>query len=129
MKLSYTIQYVEDVPASVRFYEEAFGLQTKFITPDNDYAEMLTGETTLSFASHALIEPQIPGGYLRSEPGHKPFGLELGFVTTDVSEAVNKAVQAGAVEVAPPIVKPWGQTVAYVRDCNGFLIELCTAMG
>jgi lactoylglutathione lyase len=24
---------------------------------------------------------------------------------------------------------PWGQTVAYVRDNNGFLVELCTPMG
>lgn len=23
---------------------------------------------------------------------------------------------------------PWGQTIAYVADINGFLVELCTAM-
>ena len=27
------------------------------------------------------------------------------------------------------IPKPWGQRVAYVRDCNGALVELCTPMG
>jgi hypothetical protein len=26
-------------------------------------------------------------------------------------------------------VKPWGQTVAYLRDINGVLVELATPMG
>jgi len=25
-------------------------------------------------------------------------------------------------------VMPWGQTIAYVADINGFLVELCTPM-
>jgi lactoylglutathione lyase len=28
-----------------------------------------------------------------------------------------------------PTKKPWGQTVAYVRDLDGHLVELCTPMG
>jgi len=31
--------------------------------------------------------------------------------------------------VQPPVAKPWGQVVSYVRDVNGFLVELCTAVG
>lgn len=27
---------------------------------------------------------------------------------------------------APPERQPWGQTVSYVRDPDGFLVELCT---
>ena len=33
---------------------------------------------------------------------------------------------AGAIVVAPPTTKPWGQTVAYVRDLEGMLVEICT---
>jgi hypothetical protein len=29
----------------------------------------------------------------------------------------------------PPTVKPWGQTVSYVRDLDGFLVEICSPMG
>ncbi|MDR7307276.1 hypothetical protein J2X15_002563 [Rhodoferax saidenbachensis] len=29
----------------------------------------------------------------------------------------------------PQEVMPWGQTIAYVADSNGFLVELCTPMG
>ena len=36
------------------------------------------------------------------------------------------AVDAGANLYAEPVEKPWGQTVAYLRDPNGILIELAT---
>ena len=50
VKLGYTILYVSDVTKSVEFYESAFGFSRKFITPENDYAELLTGETTISLS-------------------------------------------------------------------------------
>jgi lactoylglutathione lyase len=37
-----------------------------------------------------------------------------------------KDATAGATRYVNPIDKPWGQTVAYVRDANGILIELAT---
>lgn len=54
MKFAHTILYVKDVPAIIEFYERAFGFQTKFITPENDYEELQSGETTLAFASYDL---------------------------------------------------------------------------
>lgn len=35
-------------------------------------------------------------------------------------------LQSGATEAKPPAEKPWDQTVAYVRDLNGFLVEICS---
>jgi len=55
--------------------------------------------------------------------------VEIAFVTEDVEKAYKKAVKAGAMEVEKAQQKPWGQTVAYVRDIDGFLIELCTPVG
>jgi uncharacterized glyoxalase superfamily protein PhnB len=52
--------------------------------------------------------------------------MEVAFATEDVEQAYKAALDAGAVEVTRPAVKPWGQTVGYVRDINGFLIEICT---
>jgi lactoylglutathione lyase len=51
VKFTYTILYVKDVAKSITFYEQAFGFVRKFITPDNSYGELLTGETTISFAT------------------------------------------------------------------------------
>ena len=50
MKYGYTIVYVENVKETIEFYKKSFGFQQKFITPENDYGELLSGETTIAFA-------------------------------------------------------------------------------
>ncbi|GGH49160.1 VOC family protein [Dyadobacter endophyticus] len=125
---AYTILYVKDVAASIEFYEKAFGFQRKFISPDNDYGELSTGTTTLSFAQTALAKTNIPGGFIESDPAAKPFAFEIGFTVDNVEEVFQKALTVGATRVSEPKTKPWGQTVSYVRDPNGFLVEICTAM-
>jgi lactoylglutathione lyase len=126
MRFGYTILYVEDVARAVDFYERAFGLARRFVTDDVTYGEMETGETTLSFASHTLVGRVIPGGYRPNDPAEPPAGVEIGFITDDVAAAWDAALAAGATVVSPPETKPWGQTVAYVRDLEGMLVEICT---
>jgi len=46
-----------------------------------------------------------------------------------VASAYAKAVSVGAIPIKPPIEKPWGQAVAYVRAKDGSLIELCSPIG
>ena len=128
IKFSYTILYVKNVSASISFYETAFGFQRKFISPDEDYAELLTGETTLSFASTRLANSNLSDGFTESNAASKPFGIEIGFAVEDVEKTLQNALNSGALLVEKPKIKPWGQTVAYVKDMDGFLIEICTAM-
>ncbi len=128
VKLGYTILYASDVTKSVEFYEAAFGFKRKFITPENDYAELSTGETTISFASLELANSNLKNGFMVSKQTEKPFGMELALVTEHVEEIISKAISHGAILVENPIQKPWGQTVGYVRDINGFLLEICTPM-
>ncbi|WP_264553654.1 VOC family protein [Flavobacterium sp. N2038] len=126
VKFGYTILYVEEVEKAISFYENVFGFSRKFITPDNDYAELNTGETTISFASKKLAAQNLKEGFLESNPDNKPFAIELGFITDQVEELVQKATSFGAILVTEPTKKPWGQIVAYVRDLDGFLVEICT---
>jgi lactoylglutathione lyase len=63
---------------------------------------------------------------LESDLSKKPFGIEIGFVTDNVEETIEKSVKAGETITENPKQKPWGQTVAYVRDIDGFLIEICS---
>ncbi len=128
VKFGYTILYVTDVSKSIDFYENAFGFKRKFITPENDYGELLTGETIISFVSFELANSNLKNGFMVSKQADKPFGIELALVTDNVQEIISKAVQLGAIVVEQPIQKPWGQTVAYIRDIDGFLLEICTAM-
>ncbi len=64
-----------------------------------------------------------------TRPEEPPAAAEVGLVTEDVAGAYARAVAAGATAWLPPAEKPWGQTVSYVRDLNGFLVELCSPMG
>ncbi|WP_125723436.1 VOC family protein [Flavobacterium ustbae] len=126
VKFGYTILYVENVEESISFYENAFGFSRKFVSPENDYGELITGETTLSFASKKLAAKNLPEGFIESSLEDKPFAIEIGFITENVPEVLQKATSFGAVIVSGPVEKPWGQIVAYARDLNGFLIEICT---
>lgn len=127
MKLSYNLFYVDDVAKAMDFYEKAFGLQKGFLHEDQ-YGEMITGETKLGFVSHTTARSH-GFEYEASDLKKKPSAFEIGFVTGDVEAAFEKAINAGAIVVSRPKVKPWGQVVSYVRDCNGFLVEICSAMG
>lgn len=127
MRFRYTIAYVPDPAAALQFYEAAFGLERRFLSEEGDYGELVTEGVTLAFASHELGAGNIEGGFepLNSE---RPVAIEIGFVTDDVSAALAKAVAAGAVLLTEPRVKPWGQTVAWVRDPFGLVVELATSM-
>lgn len=127
MKFGYTIIYVENVPATVSFYETAFGLNRLFVDESNGYAEMDTGNTKLAFVSFELAKMNGLELSQFKNPNIPP-SFELAFVTEDVNEAFRKSIAAGASEIKKPIEKPWGQLVGYVKDCNGYLVELCSPM-
>jgi lactoylglutathione lyase len=125
MKLGYVLLYVSDVTRSVEFYEAAFGLQRRFLHESGDYAEMETGPTALGFVQADFMKS---GGtpFRSASPGDLAPAFEVGLVTSHVEEAYARALEAGASGVATPHAKPWGQVVSYVRDLDGFLVELCT---
>jgi len=129
MKFGYTIVYVDDVPASIAFFENAFGIHRRFLHESNAYGEMETGATTLSFAAHEIASSHLPDGYVKAGESARPLGMEIALVTPDVGAAHAKAVAAGAAELMAPAAMPWGQTVSYVRCPDGTLVELCTPMG
>ena len=128
MRFGYTIAYVQEVGRSVVFYERAFGLKRRFVDESGQYAEMETGETTLAFASNELGHSNLPSGLRENDPAEPPAGVEIAFLAEDVGAAFRSALEAGAMQVAGPKTKPWGQTVAYVRDPDGVLVEIGSEM-
>lgn len=126
MKYAYTIIYVDNVIETIDFYKNAFGFKKKFVTPENDYGELISGETTIAFASIELGNSNFKQGFEKVQKSKKPFGVEIAFVTENIETDFKKAIDAGAVEFESLVEKPWGQKVGYVLDNNGFLIEICT---
>jgi uncharacterized glyoxalase superfamily protein PhnB len=127
MNYGYTIIYVDDVCATLDFYNRAFGFTTRFVH-ENGYGELDTGATVLAFAAHEIAEQNLPEGYTRIRRDGKPCGIEIGFTTPDVAGAFAKAVTAGALPIAEPKTKPWGQVVSYVRSLEGTLVEICSPL-
>ncbi len=131
VSFGYMIFYVEDVAATLDFYRDAFGIDRRFLTPEGDYGELETGATTLAFAEVGLASGNLEaaGGFSAISATAPPVGAAMTLLTDDVSAAVDAAIAAGATPYTEPAIKPWGQTVAYVRDPNGALVEVATPIG
>jgi len=131
VSLGYTIFYVPDVGEALAFYNNAFGLATKLASPEGDYGELETGDTTLSFVSHELAHANLDDadGFTHLDPSAAPVGASITLVADDLDAAMATALAAGATCYVEPVRKPWGQTVTYLRDPNGVLIELATPVG
>src|ERR1043166_9145725 len=114
VSLGYVILYVKDVPASLAFYEKAFGLSRRFFNDADGkaYGELESGAARLAFASLQLAHEHLKQEVVVSSPYRAPLGFEVALVTTDVPGLYARAVKAGAVSVSEPATKPWGQTVA-----------------
>ena len=125
MKFGYTIIYVSDVAASLKLFEKAFGLKTRFLH-ESSYGELETGETTLAFASHQLGTDNLSAGYVASDSSTQPLGIEIALVTDSVIQVHEHAVSHGATSLKEPTAKPWGQTISYVRCPDETLVELCS---
>ncbi len=123
MKLRYIILYVDDVAAALSFYERAFGFQRSMLHESGDYGELATGETKLAFSSIGLMRSfgKSPGLAAAQAPV-----FEIAFETDDVAGCLKRALDAGATLVQDVQDMPWGQTISYVRDPNGFLVEVCS---
>jgi uncharacterized glyoxalase superfamily protein PhnB len=126
-RLGNVIYYVEDVEKTMFFFEKAFGLKRMFIDPTGHYGQLDTGATALGFASLQLAKQNLPQGFRPISSKELP-GCVISFTAKDVQRSLSHAVKAGAELVASAEEKPWGQTVAYVRDFNGILIEIASDM-
>lgn len=127
----YAVWVVADVAASVAFYERAFGLALKSMPPSKGFAEMETGSTLLCFLSEAFLrEANLYDGreIVPNRAGTAPGASTIAFLTDDMEKDWTRAVAAGCTVLKAPEKKPPGQTLGYLRDLNGIVIELTTAI-
>jgi len=128
--LGYVVLYVKNVTASLAFYENAFGLARRFFNDDGGkaYGELETGAARLAFYSLELAREQWKEEFVVASLDKAPLGFEIALVTPDVPALFARAVKAGATVVSEPAAKPWGQTVACLRDQDGHTVGLCTPL-
>ena len=128
VEFGYAIVYVPSVPEAIEFYEAAFEFEDSFIHESEDYGELATGNTKLAFTSHDLAAKSVPFSYQAVDEADQSPGVEFTLTTDDVDTAWRRAVDAGATSLQKPHDAPWGQRVAYVKDCFGFPVGIATPM-
>ncbi len=125
---SHVIFYIKDISRAISFYKDAFDIQLKYIHESNQYAELNTGATTIAFASETLGSSNLPEGYIPHDITKLPLASEICFTVSDVQKSYKRAIAVGGISVVSPEIKAWGQTVAYIRDPNGLLVEIASPM-
>ena len=124
LSMRYLILYVADFEKSLRFYRDVLGVPVR--AEHGTYVEFDTGSTILAFntreSAREVTGLAIPDGEVASQ------SFELGFAVEDVPATIESLRRQGVTIVKEPVVKPWGQTVAYVADPDGHYLEICSSL-
>ena len=107
----YSAFFVRDVPATVAFYDKAFGFKQRYMHPSSGYAELDTGTTLLCFISDDFLQTAgLIGGlaYSPNRPAANPVAAQVAFVCDDIEVDWARAIAAGAVVIKKPEAKPLG---------------------
>lgn len=124
LRMRYNILYVTDLEKSLTFYRDLLGIPIK--AQHGTYTELDTGATILALNTRESVREltnlPVPDKVSSSQT------FELGFVVEDVIGIVEHLRENGVSVLLEPIIKPWGQTVAYVADPDGHFIELCSSL-
>ena len=125
-QLGFVIMYTRDVANKMAFYEHAFGMQKGQLADKAVYGEMLGGDVKLQFVQEDFarhyVQDFVPNRLERPAPG-----IEIGFIFDDVAAAYHRAIDRGCTSFAAPEKRPWGPTIAFVRDDEGVLVEMMQA--
>ena len=111
---------VSDLERSIRFYVDVFGLSVQMRVEGDGFTEVLFagehGGGQLQLAHHHDHDGPI-------EHGNALWKIYLS--VDDVHDVHRRVVEAGGnVEGAPQRLERWPATIAFVRDPDGYLIEL-----
>jgi methylmalonyl-CoA/ethylmalonyl-CoA epimerase len=115
---------VSDFDEAVSFYRDALGLEQLADWSEDDGRVMLlsAGRATLELFDQAQAE-KIDA----IEAGRRVSGtVRLALAVPNSAETARRLVAAGAEEVAPPVVAPWGDRNARVQAPDGMQLTLFT---
>lgn len=119
-KLSMLMCYVQDLPASVRFYKEVLGLTPEFESPG--FAEFRTGSPDISVGLHPFSAGESVAA-AAPRAGWVPI-----FEVADLTAARERLAQAGASH-SPDFHDIPGGIVMDTQDPDGHPIELVQFTG
>lgn len=116
----YVVLVVSELERSLVFYTEVLGLPLGHRS--GSYAQLDTGSTRVALYERGAMATILGTALRRPAPDAPAF--ELGFKVEDVDAAYRSFVEAGAESACAPTDRDWGQRTAYLRDPDGYLVEL-----
>ena len=117
---------VADFDGAVAFYRDALGLDqvADWSGEDGRVILLAAGRATLE-----LFDEAQAAKVDEIEAGSRVSGaVRLALEVRDSEETARQLVMAGAEEVAPPVVTPWGDLNARVRAPDGMQLTLFAAV-
>ncbi len=123
MKLTDVRLLVDRFDECVAFYQDVMGLVLRLRVPENVYAELDGGGTTLGIYRRELMHRVVAAEH---DPSARRADFSaLVFRVDDVDAAHRRLREAGATFVTEPHDQTaWGLRVVHLRDPDGNLIEL-----
>jgi len=116
---------VEDFDRARAFYRDALGLDeiADWSSDSGRVVVLEAGRATLELFDHAQAESVdlIEAGRRVSGP------VRLALEVADSEASARRLIDAGAEEVAPPVLTPWGDRNARVRAPDGMQLTLFTS--
>jgi catechol 2,3-dioxygenase-like lactoylglutathione lyase family enzyme len=115
---------VADFEAALALYRDALGLEqiADWSTDGGRVVALAAGRATLELFDEAQAETVD-----RIEAGERVSGpVRLAFEVADSGATAQRLVAAGAAEVAPPVLAPWGDRNARVQAPGGMQLTLFT---
>src|SRR5215467_2261780 len=115
---------VRDFGQALAFYRDALGLQqlADWSSGAGRVVVLNAGRATLELLDHAQAETVDA-----IEAGGRVSGtVRLAMKVADSQDAAQRLVAAGAVQVAPPVMTPWGDCNARVQAPDGIQLTLFT---
>lgn len=108
---------VEDLAKSRDFYETKLGLTIN--SQDTGFVDYKLGEAPLALFEKKHAQAMFPPKYMKSAGG-----AVIALQVDDVAQACADLQQKGVKFFEGPKQTSWGQTVAYLHDPDGHIIEL-----
>ena len=116
---------VQDFDQALAFYRDALGLEqiADWSSGAGRVVALDAGRATLELFDDAWAETVDA-----VEAGRRVSGtVRLAAKVTDSEDMARRLVAAGAAQVAPPVMTPWGDRNARVRAPDGMQLTLFTA--
>jgi lactoylglutathione lyase len=115
---------VADVDRSLGFYRDLMGFALDARYDDPPYASLSRAGMRLSLAEQGHAAEDRPGVAMVAPPDPGQAAAVLVLEVADCLAVHGKLAARGAEMLAPPFSPPWGGHRFFVRDPDGYLVEV-----